>query len=332
MKPAQVTMIVIVMALVIAVIVLYNSLFVVNEMQYAVVTQFGQPKVVIKEPGLKARTPFVQKVRYLPRLALRWRGQGKELVTKDKTYIWADTWALWRIVDPLRFYQTLRTEANGHGLLDDQIESASKEIIAGLDLIELVRSSNRKLEYTSVELRKAVGRAASIAVGRRAMCRRILEAASSVVAQGPDGARKKGSLQSVYGIELLDVQINHVIYVAKDLRSVYDRMRAERKRIADKFRSEGVEKANQIRGEMAKELKTIESSGYRKAQELRGQGDAEALTIYAKAYSKDPEFYQFWKTLKTYEKTIDSGTTLIMSPENEYFKTLANPTLKPTTK
>lgn len=327
MKPKQITFIAIGIAAAVILLLLFSGLFVVTEMEYAVITQFGEPVRTILEPGLKFRTPFVQKAQYLPRRILRWRGQGKELVTKDKTYIWADTWALWKITDPLRFYQTLGTVPRGHGLLDDQIESATKDVVAGQDLIELVRSSDRDMQYTSMEVKKAIGQTRKIGVGRPEMCRRVLEAASSVVVKEKGDKATKGTLEGLYGLRLVDVQINHVIYVQKVQMAVYARMRAERKRIAEKFRSEGREKVAQIRGETEKEQKSIISSGYRKAQQLRGEGDAEALTIYAKSYSRDPEFFRFWKTLKTYEKSVDGKTVLVLSLDSEYFRILGNPKL-----
>ncbi len=299
--------------------------FVVDEMHHAVVTQFGEPKRAISDAGLYFKPPFVQKVQYLPKRTLQWKGLGTELVTKDKTYIWANTWARWRIVAPLRFYQALRIEDNGHGTLDDQIESATKDVIAGQDLIELVRSSNRELVYTLPELKESVGIQKEIEIGRKEMCRRILEAARKVVTRTATGEQEEGTLESVYGIELVDVQISHVIYVQEVQRAVYDRMRAERKRIAQRYRSEGQEQANHIIGQMRKELLTIRSEGHRRAMELQGQGDAEALTIYAAAYNKDPDFYKFWKTLKTYEEVVDERTFLIFSLENEYFKLLGHP-------
>jgi len=310
-----------------AAVALKLCLFVVDEMQYAVVTQFGEVKRTISQAGLYLRTPLVQEVHYLPKRILRWKGAGKELVTKDKTYIWANTWARWRIVDPQRFYQALRTEENGHGTLDDQIESATKDIIASQDLIELVRNTNRELAYTLPELKEAVGVQKPIRLGRKEMCRRILEVASRVVTESPSGVREEGTLQSVYGIELIDVQISHVIYVREVQKAVYDRMRAERRRIAQRYRSEGQERANQILGEMRKQLMTILSEGHRRASELRGEGDAEALSIYAAAYSKDPEFYRFWETLRTYEQAVDERTILVLSLDNEYFRILGKPRL-----
>ena len=317
-KGAIILVIVVVLALIIA----RSGLFVVDEMHYAIVTQFGDPKEEITEPGLYFKTPFIQDVNYLPKQVLQWKGAGKEFVTKDKTYIWSNTWARWRIVNPLRFYQRLRGEQNGHSALDDQIESAAKTVIASYDLIEVVRNSNRELAYAVEELKEAKGKQRDIRIGRETMCQEIQQAASKVVRE-----QKEGTLESEYGMELVDVQISTVIYVPEVQKSVYERMRAERKRIAQRYRSEGQEQANAIVGQTQRELLTIESEGYQKAQQLRGEGDAEALSIYAKTYSKDPEFYRFWKTLKTYEESIDERTFLILSLDNDYFKLLGSPEL-----
>ena len=321
--------IILLIALFLGIVLLKACVFIVDEMQFAVVTQFGDPKRAINEAGLYFKTPFIQEVRYLPKRVLQWKGLGKELVTKDKTYIWANTWARWQIVDPLRFYQALRTEENGHGTLDDQIESATKGVVASQDLIEVVRNTNRELVYTLPELREAAGLQRKIEIGRTEMCKRILEVAGNVVTEKPSGEREEGTLESVYGIKLIDVQISHVIYVQEVQKAVYNRMRAERQRIAQRYRSEGQEQANEIMGKTRKELDTISSEAERRVKKLRGDGDAEALAIYASAYSKDPEFYKFWKTLKTYEESIDTQTTLILTLENDYLKLLAGPELTP---
>jgi len=321
MKPVPIFILVVI---VLAAIVFLSSLFVVDEMHHGVVTQFEKPKREITEPGLYFKIPFIQKVSLFPKQVIQWKGSGNELVTKDKTYIWVNTWARWRITQPLRYYQALRTERNGHGVLDDQIESAAKDVVAAHDLIGLVRNSNRELASTIAELKEAASDRQEIDLGRDKLRQKILERANSVQTdETPDEA--PGTLESVYGIELVDVQISTVIYVKEVQQSVYGRMQAERKRIAQRYRSEGKEQANEILGEMQRELKTIASEGYREAQQLRGEGDAEALSIYAAAYSKNPEFYGFWKTLNTYRDAIDDRTTLVLSLDNEYFKIIGNP-------
>jgi len=311
--------------LILAAFLFLKSYFVVDEMHYAVVTQFGEPKREIPDPGLYFRKPFIQQVHYLPKQVLRWRSRERELVTRDKTYIRADSWARWKILDPLKFYKALRTEANGHGTLDDQIESAMKDTIASHDLIEVVRNSNREMTYTIVEPEEKDEKEQKIHVGRTKICELIRDAAANVVTEAPGGERQEGTLQSVYGIELIDVQVSQVTYVKEVQRAVYERMRAERKRTAERSRSEGKEKANEILGEMQKELLSIQSEGNKRALQLRGEGDAEALSIYAAAYTKDPEFYRFWKTLETYEQAVDERTHLILSLDNEYFKLLGDP-------
>lgn len=311
--------------IVVAAFLVASSAFVVDETEFAVVTQFGRPRRAITDAGLHFRTPFVQKVHYLPKQALRWKGSGTELVTKDKTYIWADTWGLWRITDPLRFYQSLRTEPNGHATLDDQIESATKDVIASHDLIEVVRQTNRIMDFTIAELEEVAEVPDEIHVGRKEMSRRILEEASKVFRETSEGDEVPSTLESVYGLTLLEVQINHVIYVREVQQAVYTRMQAERKRIAQRYRSEGREEANRISGEMQRELRTIESEGYRRAQELRGEGDAEALRIYAETYSSDPAFYRFWRTLRAYENAVDEDTVMLLSLDNPFYRVIGDP-------
>ena len=328
MKQLQLTIAALVL-LVIGTVVAANSAFVVDETQYAIVTQFGQPRRAIVEPGLYFRTPFIQKVAYLPKQILRWKGSGTELVTKDKTYIWADAWAIWRITDPLRFYQALRTEANGQATLDNQIESATKDVVASHNLIEVVRQTDRELSYTAEELKEAREVTARITLGRERMGQRILEEASSVATETPEGEEVAGTLETVFGMQLIDAQIQHVIYVQEVQQSVYDRMIAERKRIAQRYRSEGEEEANQIAGIMERELRSITSEGYMRAQELQGEGDAEALRIYAEAYSKDPQFYRFWRSLKAYEQAVDKETVFVLSLDNPFFQAIGDPASAP---
>ncbi len=313
----------IIIIVVLALIILKGSLFVVDEMHFAVVTQFGDPRREIAEPGLYFKTPLIQNVNRFPKQIIKWESDPVQFVTKDKRQIWTSTWARWRIVDPLQFYKRLRREQFGHGTLDDRIESGAKTVIASYDLIELVRNSNRELIYSTEDLVDTAEQR-KILVGREKICREILARASLVGSEG-----KTSTLESEYGMKLVDVQIDDVIYVEEVQKSVYARMREERERIAKRYRSEGMEEANKIIGSMNEQLLTIESEGYREAQELRGQGDAEALSIYAVTYSKDPDFYQFWKTLKTYEQSIDERTTLIMSLDNDYFRLLGGPNLAP---
>ena len=286
-----------------------GTLYTVDETQMVVVTQFGEP---IGEPiidaGLHFKMPFIQAANYFEKRLLQWDGNPNQIPTKDKRYIWVDTTARWKIVDALKFMQSVTNERGAHARLDDIVDSATRDYITNHNLVEIARNSNRLIESEDNkeddEIKASDDALETISVGRDAITRGILKQAQEIVPQ--------------YGIELVDVRIKRINYV-KDVRDkVYERMISERKRAAERYRSEGQGKKREIEGQVGKELKEIRSQAYRQAQELKGKADGESIKIYADAYNKDPEFYAFMKTLDTYKNTIDEETTVIFSPENEY--------------
>lgn len=295
-------------------VVLVSSVYVVDETKQVVITQFGEP---IGEPivdaGLYFKRPFIQRANYFEKRMLEWDGSPNQIPTKDKRYIWVDTTARWRIADPLKFLQSVGNETGAHARLDDIIDSATRDAVTSHLLVEAVRNTNQLLERAAEELEELGTPEAleRIEVGRVNLTRGILKQAREMVPQ--------------YGIELVDVRIKRIDYVKEVREKVFERMISERKRAAEKYRSEGEGKKAEIDGEMGKELKRITSEAYRTAQEIEGKADAEAIKIYAEAYSRDPEFYSFLKTLETYKKTIDSGTTLILSTDSAYFEYLKDP-------
>jgi membrane protease subunit HflC len=291
-------------------LVLVDAVFVVSETNQVIITQFGEPiGGPINKAGLHLKAPFIQKTHYFEKRWLEWEGFPNQIPTKDKKYIWVETYARWRIHDPLVFYQRVRDERGGHSRLDDIVDGETRNAIAKFDLIEVVRSTNREFELTEestiLELSEMITK---IEVGREKVAQIILEAASKITPQ--------------FGVELRDVRIKRINYVDEVQQKVFDRMIAERKRIAAKYRSEGDGKSAEIRGQKEKELKRIQSEAYRKAQEIKGKADAEATRIYAQAYSIDPEFYQFLKTLETYRTSLDSETWLLLSTDSEFLKFL----------
>jgi len=294
----------------IVLLVLIDSIYVVTEMNQVIITQFGEPigGAVIKA-GLHMKVPFVQKANYFEKRWLEWNGDPNQIPTKDKKYIWVDTYCRWRISNPLVFFQRVRDERGGQSRLDDVVDGETRNIIANHDLIEIVRSSNRKFELSEeaalLDLSGVIG---VIQVGRLKLSRLILENASKITSE--------------FGVELKDVQIMRVNYVEEVQKKVFDRMIAERQRIAAKYRSEGDGKSAEIRGQKEKELKRIQSEAYRQAQEIKGKADAEATKIYAQAYNLDPEFYQFMKTLETYRTALEKETWLLLSTDSEFFKYL----------
>ncbi|MCD6181041.1 MAG: protease modulator HflC [Candidatus Cloacimonetes bacterium] len=298
-----------IIVVVVAVIILSNGFFVLDERQQAIITQFGDPVGgPIKDAGLHFKTPFIQKVHMFEKRILEWDGDPKQIPTSDKRYIWIDTFSRWRIADPLTFFQTTRNERFAHGRLDDVINSTMRDIVSSNTLLELVRNSNRQMEYTEEYEASAQEKIVEepIDIGRSAIADSIFSIASVLVAE--------------YGIELIDVNVKRVTYVQEVRQKVFDRMISERQKIAAKYRSEGQGLSAEILGKMQRELDQIESEAYRSAQEIIGKADAEAITIYAKAYNRDPSFYEFLKTLETYEKTIGEKNTVIMSTDSDYFK------------
>ncbi len=299
----------IVIALLLAV-VLRGAFYVVREPQQVVITQFGKPVGdAIMNPGLKFKLPFIQKVHRFEKRFLEWDGDANELPTKDKRFIWVDTYARWRITDPLLFFQRLRDERGAQTRLDDILDGETRNAIANHKLVELIRTTNR--EVVSSELDQDETKLDDIEVGRNAIREIVLAAAQSRT--------------SDLGIEILDVQFKRINYVEEVRRTVYERMIAERRRIADRFRSEGEGEASRIHGEKERELKRIQSEAYKEAREIKGVSDALATSIYAAAYDRSldsREFYQFLKTMEIYGQTLDSQTTLIMSTDGEFYKYL----------
>lgn len=291
-------------------IVLLSSFYIVTEMKQVIITQFGEPiGEAVTSPGLHMKVPFIQKTNFFEKRWLEWDGDANEIPTKDKKYIWVDTYARWRISEPLIFFQRVRDERGAHSRIDDIIDGETRNAVANFDLIEIVRSSNREFEITEeVAILDIASVIPEIETGREKIAQIILEKASLVTPE--------------IGIELKDIKIKRINYIEDVQRKVFDRMIAERQRIAAKYRSEGDGKSAEIRGQKERELKKIQSGAYRKAQELKGKADAESTKIYAQAYNLDPEFYQFMKTLEIYRTIMDKQTWLILSTDAEFLKYL----------
>ncbi|MBM3311991.1 MAG: protease modulator HflC [Candidatus Aminicenantes bacterium] len=290
--------------------ILIDGVYVVSETNQVVITQFGEPKGdAVTKPGLHVKVPFIQKTNYFEKRWLAWDGDPNQIPTKDKKYIWVDTYCRWRIADPLVFFQRVQDEWGAHSRLDDVVDGETRNAIAKFDLLEIVRSSNREFELSDESALLDFSEVtAKVELGREKIAAIILEAASKITPQ--------------FGVELKDVRIKRVNYVDEVQRKVFDRMIAERQRIASKYRSEGDGKSAEVRGQKERELKRIQSEAYRKAQEIKGKADAEATRIYAQAYSVDPEFYQFLKTLETYRTTLAKETWLLLGTGSEFLKYL----------
>jgi membrane protease subunit HflC len=304
--------IIIIIAAVAFFLVIFASAYTVDETEQVVVTQFGkvvgEPKI---EPGLYFKIPFIQHATYFPKNLLAWDGDPGQIPTMEKTYLWVDTFARWKIVDPVKFFQTVNNTVSALGRLDDIIDPAVRNFITSYNLIETVRTSSRELEGLDIDDEKRGKNTRdlySINTGREKITEGILEQAKPKVAK--------------FGIDLVDVKIKRINYVEEVRQSVYGRMIAERSQIAEKFRSEGKGEARKILGEKERDLKRITSEAYRTAQVIKGKADAEATKLFAEAYGIDPKFYSFVKTLEIYNDTLDQKSSIVLSTDSEFFKYL----------
>jgi membrane protease subunit HflC len=292
---------------VLALLILGGAFYVVNETEQVVITQFGEPiGEPVTTPGLKVKIPFIQKANFFDKRFLEWDGETNQIPTRDKRFIFVDSYARWQITDPLKFFQRLRDEFGAQSRLDDILDGETRNAIASHNLIEVVRSSNR--EFDVVDEVDEESQVEEIEVGRVEIGQQVLEAANTRTED--------------LGIVILDFQFKRINYVPEVRSEVYNRMVSERKRIAEQYRSEGAGEAARIAGEKDRLLKEIESDAYRQAEEIRGNADAEATRVYAAAHNRDPDFYRFLKTMETFEKTLDENTVLMLGTDGEFLRYL----------
>jgi len=289
--------------------VVMNSVYIVDETRMAVVTQFGEPvSGPVSTPGLKWKVPGVQTVHFFDKRILEWDGYPSEVPTRDKKFIWVDVTGRWRIVDPLKFLQTMHTESKAQTRLDDIMDGVTRNFITRHNLVDIVRSTNRILEIKELDVDGvAQGDYDRIEVGRDTITRDILNSARTIVKE--------------YGIELIDLRIKRINYIASVQTKVFERMISERKRAAETLRSEGQGIRAEIEGEKDKELKRLTSEAYRKAQKIKGEADAESIRIYGESFGKDPEFYSLIRTLEAYPAAL-KNSRLILSTDSEFLKYL----------
>ena len=295
-----------------ALVLLGQTAYTVSETEQVIITRLGEPVgEPVVESGLHFKVPFIERINVFEKRFLEWDGNPNQVPTKDKRFIWVDTYARWRIIDPLLFFQRLRDERGAQSRLDDILDGETRNAVAQHDLIELVRSTNRNPEDVPIESEEESVILDTIAQGRQEITREILTTAAGRVAD--------------LGIELLDLRFKRINYVEEVQQDVFARMIAERQRIAQQFRSEGQGEAARIDGERERELAQIVSEAYREAEALRGEADAEATRVYAEAYNRDADFYAFTKSLETYEATMDPSTVFILGTDSELLRFLRQP-------
>lgn len=295
--------------LVIILIAIFSGAYVIDETEQVVITQFGKSIGSARTaPGLYFKIPVIQQANFFPKNLLEWDGDAGQVPTLDKTFISVDTFARWKIVDPLKFFQTVNNVMGAQARLDDIIDPAVRNFITSYPLIETVRDSNRELNTLEdgTEGDDEETDLGEITTGRGKITQGILNQAQPKLKD--------------FGIELVDVEIKRLNYVEQVRKSVYARMIAERKQIAEKFRSEGEGESRIIEGNRDKELKKITSEAYKTAQEVMGKADAESTTLYAKAYDKDPEFYSFVKSLDVYRNVMDNKSFLLLSTNSDFLR------------
>lgn len=309
--------IIISVVVVIILMVLFSAAYTVSETQQVIITQFGKPVgEPIKTAGLKFKLPVIQEANVIEKRILPWDGPATSMPTKDKLYITVDTFARWKIKDPLQYFLRLRDVRSALSRLDDILGSETRNAVAKHELVEIIRTTKDRTAQVDEELaerdpnRKA-DQLKPIRKGRQMIEKEIFAEATSKLEE--------------FGIELLDIRFKRIDYNQSVKTEIYQRMISERQSIAEGFRSEGNSQALQINGKMEKELKRIDSEAYRTELELRGDADAKATEIYAKAYNLSSEaihFYEFLQTMETYKDVLDQNTTLLLSTEGDLFKYL----------
>ena len=299
-------------------LLLLLSLYTVRQTEQVIITQFGRPiGEPITEPGLHFKLPFVQEVNRIDKRYLAWDGPMVEMSTKDKTYIQVDTFARWRITDPMQYFLRLRDERSAQSRLEDILGSETRTAVARHELIEVVRTEKQRKplqdENAAATLTGvgALGVLRPIQFGRAELEKSIFESAAPKLAE--------------FGIELLDIRIKRLNYNPAVLERIYQRMISERLQIAQRFRSEGEGEAARISGKKDRDINEIESTAYKRVQEIRGESDAKATEIYARAYTQKPQaadFYRFTKSMETYRKIIGSEATVVLSTNSDLFSLL----------
>ena len=294
-------------------IIILNSIFVLEEGQQAVVTQFGKPVGdSIISAGLKFKIPLIQKVIKFDKRILEWDGAANEIPTNDDKYVFIDAFARWRISDPLKFYKAARNERTAQSRLDDVIDGIVRDKISNRQMVEIIRSTDRNMEtYDAGDKKQSTANKEITLKGARLdIIDNILQEVSS----------KLEELDM--GITVIDVQLKRIDYNSQVQSKLFNRMISEQNMIAEKYRAQGEGKKQEILGIQIQKEKEILSGAYKKAQKIRGEADAKAIKIYADSYNQSPDFYEFMRSLNAYEKVLDPSTKIILSTDNEFLKYL----------
>ncbi|CZF83702.1 protease modulator HflC [Grimontia marina] len=298
-------------------LVLYSALYTVDEVDQVIITQFGKPVgSPVVTPGLNIKVPFIQKVNVVEKRVLEWDGAPSDMPTKDKLYISVELFARWKIVDPLQYYLRLRDERSAQSRLDDILGSETRNAIAKHELIEVIRTTKDRVPVRdgligNMEETIKIGTLVPIYKGRKRVEEEIFTSAAQKI--------------QVFGIELLDIRFKRINYNESVRPKIYERMISERRQIAERFLSEGNGESARIRGDRVRELDKIQSEAYREVEEIRGAADAKAAEIYSRAYNQSNdavEFYEFIRTLRSYDSVFSDNTSVILSTDGDLFRFL----------
>lgn len=285
-------------------LIFLTTFYTLQEWEQAVIVRLGEPVRVIKASGLHMRIPLVEKIYRFDKRILPWDGDPERIPTKDNKFIFVDTFARWKIEDPLRFYKTVVDERGAQSRLDDILDGSVRDIVTAYPLIEIVRTSDRQMEISEVT------------EPHKGMRDEITMRIKKEVTQKLKGLS--------LGIELVDVQVKRIDYTEQVQAKVFDRMISQQQKIAEKYRAQGQGRKAEIQGKVERKRREITSEAYRKVQEIKGKADAEATDIYAKAYNKDKELYRFLKTLETYKTSFSEKDTLILTTDSELYRYLSS--------
>ena len=287
-----------------------NSFYIINEKEQAIITQFGKPVGDAKiDSGLEFKLPFIQTVIRFDKRILDWDGSANEIPTKDNKYIFIDTFARWKISNPLQFYKSARNEMLAQSRLDDIIDGAVRDEISNRFMSEIVRSTDRQMGVYDSEVD---GGSEEV----------LKEGARKLIIKSILASVEKKLQELNIGISIVDFQIKRMSYNRQVQDKLFNRMISEQNMIAEKYRAQGQGSKQEILGKQIQKEKELMSSAYLKSQEIIGKADAEAMDIYAKSYGKDADFYNYYKTLETYKKTLDPSTLFILSTDNKFLKFL----------
>jgi len=280
----QKILIISIIVLIAAGIGLAQTFFIIDETEQAVVVQMGKPVTAITTPGLRIKKPFVQQVLKFDNRLLEYKSAAIEISTRDKKNIVIDNYCQWKIVDPLKFLESVGTESRAQARLYDIIYAELRAQLGLHDLLDVISTD------------------------RETIMKKVTEIA--------------GEKARSYGIEILDIRVKRADLPSENEKQTFERMRGEKESEAKSYRSEGEEEALRIKAETDKEKRVILADAYKKAQEIKGEGEARAMKIYADAYNQDPDFYSFMRTLEAYRKSLKENTTFLFSEDNEFFEYL----------